>query len=201
MDTEDGGKNKQKFKIIMFGASGVGKTALVNQWVNNEVKEFIPSTIGATWLQKVIDLDGRTLKVQVWDTAGQERYRSIAPVYARNALGALVVFDITCQSSFKEVKDWVSCARKVGDFPINIVGNKADMLDERVVELSEGMALAEELGVKYWETSALTGQNVDEAFTHLVSEAVEYQNSVSMESRSETVNISTTKSGGGRRCC
>ena len=197
---EEGGK--QKFKIVMLGASGAGKTALVNYWVNHEMKEFTAPTIGATYQQKVVDHEGTLVKVQVWDTAGQERYRSIAPVYARNALGALVVFDVTSQASFKDVKEWVNCARKVGDFPICIVGNKVDMGEDRVVQLTEAMKLANDYGFNYWETSAKTGQNVEEAFTELVAEAIAYRNaSESVEATRDNVNITHEKQGQGGGCC
>jgi small GTP-binding protein len=85
----------REIKLVIIGDSGVGKSSLVLRFVTQSFKPFSESTIGASFMSKVIELDGQTVKVQIWDTAGQEKYKSLAPMYYRGAAAAIVVYDIT----------------------------------------------------------------------------------------------------------
>lgn len=88
------------FKIVLLGDSGVGKSNIISRFTKNEFNLESKTTIGVEFATKTLELNGKTIKIQVWDTAGQERYRSMASAYYRGAMGALLVYDITRATSF-----------------------------------------------------------------------------------------------------
>ncbi len=93
-------ESESQLKLVLVGDSGVGKSNIISRFTKNEFNLESKTTIGVEFATKVVDLDGRSIKVQIWDTAGQERYRSMASAYYRGAVGALLVYDITRASSF-----------------------------------------------------------------------------------------------------
>ena len=99
-------RKKVLLKVIILGDSGVGKTSLMNQYVNKKFNAQYKATIGADFLTKEVTVDDRLVTMQIWDTAGQERFRAMAPMYYRNAAAAIVCFDITDESSFNTMKEW-----------------------------------------------------------------------------------------------
>merc|ERR1712035_141183 len=113
-----------------------------------------------------MDLEDRSIRLQLWDTAGQERFGCIIPSYIRNCDVAVVVYDITDLNSFKNTNKWISKVREeVGDdATIMLAGNKMDLVDDRKVSVDEGRKKAKELNVSFFETSAKTGHNVKHLF-------------------------------------
>lgn len=163
----DSGPNS--FKIVVVGASGVGKTAIVNQLVNKSFKEEGQPTIGVEFKSYSLQADDENVKLQIWDTAGQERFRSVSKAYFRNALGAVLVFDLTQRTSFEELNMWINdlntlCAPNAY---IILVGNKKDLVDDRQIVESEAQEFAKRYNLIYLETSAKDGTNVSEAFVRL----------------------------------
>jgi small GTP-binding protein len=157
------------FKIVVVGASGVGKTAIVNQLVNKTFKEEGQPTIGVEFKSYSCQADDETIKLQIWDTAGQERFRSVSKAYFRNALRAVLVFDLTNKTSFDELNIWINdlntlCAPNAF---IILVGNKADLSDERAVSEDEARESAKRYNLEYLETSAKNGANIAETFARL----------------------------------
>ena len=124
-----------------------------------------------------LTIDGRRVKVQVWDTAGQERFRTITVGYYRKAQGTLLVYDVTNRGSFESVDQWMNTIRQhAGDAIIKVlVGNKMDCEAQRVVQKSEGEALAHKYGIIFFETSAKTQQNVQECFFSCAAECCKKQ--------------------------
>merc|ERR1712127_775766 len=124
------------------------------------------TTIGIDFKIKNIDIDGTKIKLQIWDTAGQERFRTITTSYFRGAQGILLVYDVTERDTFDNIANWVSQIQQHADVHVNkiMIGNKCDMEDQRKVSTAEGQALADEYGIKFFETSAKSDINVDEAF-------------------------------------
>lgn len=96
-------ESESQLKLVLVGDSGVGKSNIISRFTKNEFNLESKTTIGVEFATKVIDIDGRSIKVQIWDTAGQERYRSMASAYYRGAVGALLVYDITRASSFENL--------------------------------------------------------------------------------------------------
>merc|ERR1711959_322703 len=123
------------FKVVLIGDSGVGKSNLLSRFTRNEFNLETKSTIGVEFATRSIQADGRTIKAQIWDTAGQERYRAITSAYYRGAVGALLVYDISKQQTFKNVERWLTELREnaAPNIVIMLVGNKADLRHLREV--------------------------------------------------------------------
>ncbi len=167
-------------KVVMIGAGGSGKTALVNRFLTNRFSEQYIVTIGSQFAVKTvqaIDFNGTEVlvKLLVWDLAGQQRFDFIRSSYYQGSRGALLVFDTTRKSTFLELPRWLEEADKALGMriPIVLLANKVDLVEERVIDTETGKQFAEENNlVGYLETSALTGQNVEEAFRQLAQASI-----------------------------
>ncbi|WLF79349.1 GTPase Ypt5 [Lodderomyces elongisporus] len=165
-----------QFKLVLLGESAVGKSSIVHRFVKNTFDDMRESTIGAAFLTQSITIPETetTVKFEIWDTAGQERYKSLAPMYYRNANAALCVYDITSSSSFTKAQDWISELRKQAPegIVIALVGNKTDLEEEREVNQDEveeyvtGLSNggAPEAKIITAECSAKSGDGVIEIF-------------------------------------
>lgn len=156
-----------QFKLVLLGESAVGKSSLVLRFVQNDFQEYRESTIGAAFLTQTVKIDDQTtIKFEIWDTAGQERYKSLAPMYYRNANCAVVVYDITSTASLEKAKVWIRELQKQADAQIVIAlaGNKADLEDRRQVPTEDARRFAEEENLLFFETSAKQSTNVSEIF-------------------------------------
>lgn len=166
-----------QFKLVLLGESAVGKSSIVYRFVKNTFDDLRESTIGAAFLTQSITLPEikTTVKFEIWDTAGQERYKSLAPMYYRNANAALCVYDITSRSSFTKAQDWIKELKKQAPegIVIALVGNKNDLVDNREVEEDEVLNYIESLndneGTKiiHSECSAKSGDGVLEIFNKI----------------------------------
>jgi len=157
-----------QFKLVLLGESAVGKSSLVLRFVQNDFQEYRESTIGAAFLTQTVKIDDQTsIKFEIWDTAGQERYKSLAPMYYRNANCAVVVYDITSSASLEKAKVWIRELQKQADAQIVIAlaGNKADLEERRQVPTEEAKRFAEEENLLFFETSAKNSINVEDIFT------------------------------------
>ncbi|KAL8107572.1 ras-related protein RABF2a-like [Apium graveolens] len=153
-------------KLVLLGDVGTGKSSLVLRFVKGQFIEFQESTIGAAFFSQTVAVNEATVKFEIWDTAGQERYHSLAPMYYRGAAAAIVVYDITNQASFDRAKKWVQELLSQGnsDMVMALAGNKADLLDAKVVETEEAQRYAQENGLFFMETSAKAATNVNDIF-------------------------------------
>ncbi|KAI5171491.1 hypothetical protein NEFER03_0813 [Nematocida sp. LUAm3] len=161
------------YKIVLIGDSGVGKTQLLQQLAHKTFSEETKSTIGVEFDTQFFMVDGKRIKAQIWDTAGQERYRAITSAYYRGAAGAIIVYDITREESFKRVSsEWVDQLKKNADpnIVISLVGNKSDLAQKREVSSEQAKEVANKYLFLVKETSAKKGDNVLEAFTNLIKE-------------------------------
>jgi len=157
-----------QFKLVLLGESAVGKSSLVLRFVKDQFDDYRESTIGAAFLTQTVQLDdSTTVKFEIWDTAGQERYKSLAPMYYRNANCAVVVYDITQSASLDKARTWIRELQRQADPSIVILlcGNKSDLEARRQVSKEEAQKYAEEEGLMWGEASAKTGEGVNEIFT------------------------------------
>lgn len=154
------------FKLLLIGDSGVGKSCLLLRFADDTYNESFISTIGVDFKIRTIELEGRTVKLQIWDTAGQERFKTITSSYYRGAHGIIVVYDVTDADTFTNVKSWFQEIDRYASEGCNklLVGNKSDMSTDRQVEYSTGKDLADQLGIPFLETSARNSTNVEQAF-------------------------------------
>eukprot|EP01006_Ploeotia_vitrea_P054600 TRINITY_DN67905_c9_g3_i1.p1 TRINITY_DN67905_c9_g3~~TRINITY_DN67905_c9_g3_i1.p1 ORF type:complete len:213 (-),score=20.57 TRINITY_DN67905_c9_g3_i1:853-1491(-) len=158
---------RHDFKLIVIGDMGCGKSCIINRLINGEFHEKMPQTMGVAYASITCDVEGQQTRLQLWDTAGQERFKSVTSVYYRGAVGVFLVFDLTEKDSFDHLEGWLDDVRKYNDNPdtvITLLGNKADLEEERKIDKEAAEKWAEQHEALYFETSAATGANIDEAF-------------------------------------
>jgi small GTP-binding protein len=162
---------RDSYKIVALGASGSGKTSIVQRYVNDNFSETQVSTIGAAFQVKSLKYpDGSRLRLNIWDCCGQTRFDSIVPIYYRSANACILVYDITDAQSFERAKNWVDVLFESsnGKMIIALIGNKVDMEDRRVVSKKEGQTFAESKRLLWYEVSAKTNYQVDDSFNAIV---------------------------------
>lgn len=153
------------YKTVIIGHFSVGKTSIIQKFVTNKFNDNEEPTIGAAFLTKTIQSDSTTYKYEIWDTAGQERYRTLVPMYYRGAHVALIVFDVTNKDSFNDAKMWIKTLEKENeDFVKILIGNKSDLVDQRIINRDEAIELADKHSLIYYECSAKTGYGIKEIF-------------------------------------
>jgi len=159
-------------RLLMIGDSGAGKSSVLLRYTKNEFNTDYMATIAIDFQTKNMEINGKPIAIQVWDTAGQERFRTITHNYYRGAQGIVLVYDVSSEASFVSIRRWIRDVRSYvdGKVPVDLIllGNKCDLKKERVIEIERGQKLAEEYGIPFWETSAKSGTNVEEAFSTLV---------------------------------
>lgn len=159
--------NNIRVKLVLLGDSGVGKSCIVLRFVRGQFDPTSKVTVGASFLSQTLALqDSSTIKFEIWDTAGQERYAALAPLYYRGAGAAIVVYDITSPESFSKAQYWVKELQKHGnpDIVMALVGNKADLHENRSVSSQDAREYAEKNGMFFIETSAKTADNINQLF-------------------------------------
>lgn len=164
------------FKLVLLGEAAVGKTSLINRYVEGAFSEDYKPTLGANIIRKDVNLDDSNAKIRliVWDLAGQEKYNVIRSMYFQGCVGALLVYDVTRHNTFSEIKnkwlaDFQKYVKKEGAYIL--IGNKIDLEDQRIVQTEEGKKLANEVNAcDFIETSAKLGNNVEKAFQNLVKQ-------------------------------
>ena len=153
------------FKILIIGESGVGKTCFLLRYAENSFVANHLLTIGIDFKIKVIEIEGKSIKLQIWDTAGQDRFRTITKTYYKGSHGVILVYDVCDERSFGNVKNWVNQIEQNAKSSICkvLVGNKCDKA-ERVITEEQGRALGVKLGVPFIETSAKENKNCKDIF-------------------------------------
>ena len=161
-------------QLLVIGDSSVGKTSLITRYTNGTFKEEYLATVGLDYYSKNEEINNQAIQIKLWDTAGQERFKALTQNYFRNAEGVLLAFDVTNEESFNNLKEWISSIKvnmeaKNIFLPLIIVGNKIDMENERDITKEDAENFASENKYKYFETSAKTGEGVDEAVKELIN--------------------------------
>lgn len=161
------------FKVVLVGDSYTGKTNLFLKYTKNEFISDSKSTIGVEFGSKTIKIEGKSINFQIWDTAGQERYRALSKLYFKGSQGAIIVYDIAKRKTFENVDKWYNDLLEFcQDLNVVIVGNKSD-LSEREVSFEEGKEKALKYKAAFLETSAKTGENVENLFELISNEIYE----------------------------
>merc|ERR1711966_328436 len=165
-------RKKVLLKVIILGDSGVGKTSLMNQYVNKKFSTQYKATIGADFLTKEVMVDDRLVTMQIWDTAGQERFQSLGVAFYRGADSCVLVFDVNVSKTFETLNHWreefliQASPSDPKNFPFIVLGNQVDR-NERVVSQKRALAWCKENGgvnaIPYFETSAKDGFKVQES--------------------------------------
>lgn len=168
-----------RYKIVMLGDGAVGKTAMTTRFTQNFFDSDYKRTIGSDFAIKRLTLEDEDIKtqvtLQVWDLAGQPRFESVRQGFYRGSRGGLLLYDVTRRRTFLNVDIWKEEAfsNLENEIPLVLVANKVDLKDSRVVTTEEGQEYAEKNGFIYVESSALTGENVEEAYSTLCKRMIE----------------------------
>ena len=154
------------FKYIIIGDSAVGKSNILLRYVHDNFIEEFQSTIGVEFGAKNIQLNEKIYRIQIWDTAGQENFRSITRAYYKNSACACIVYDITQRNSFENIKSWIEDCKKQSPKTVFLIliGNKKDLEDKRQISYDEGEEFARKNNMLFFETSAKTGENIENVF-------------------------------------
>ena len=165
-----------KYKVILAGEGAVGKTTLINRFITGSFSTDYKATIGVQIFSKKIIIEDREINLQIWDLAGQRFFKKIRTRFFRNASGALLVFDLTVPSSLSNLRDWISDIKQItNSIPFILIGNKNDLTNLQSISAEDvtEFLMSNNSDVKaYYDTSALTGENVEESFLELVSHMV-----------------------------
>jgi len=184
------------FKLLLIGDSGVGKSCLLLRFADDTYTDSYISTIGVDFKIRTVDLDTKTIKLQIWDTAGQERFRTITSSYYRGAHGIIIVYDITDKESFDNVRQWLFEIDRYASENVCklLVGNKSDLANKRAVEYDAAKAFADELTIPFLETSAKNATNVEQAFLTMAAQIKNKMQSQPPPAARSKTNISEMKS-------
>lgn len=159
-----------RFKIIIVGDPMVGKTSIILRFTDRAFKKIYISTIGVNITEKKMTYRDNKIEFILWDIAGQSKFQMMRKHFYKGANAQILVFDLTAPKTFKNISKWnLDIKRYIEhDIPGILLGNKKDLEDQRKVTKEEGLKLAQEIGFEYIETSALAGENIDEAFYKLI---------------------------------
>ena len=154
------------FKYIIVGNAAVGKSNISYRFSKGKFFEKYQPTIGLDFAYKILKIKEKMCKIQIWDTAGQECFKSISRGYYKSSVCALIVYDITDRESFNDVGTWVEECRNNSPKTVTmiLVGNKSDLDDKRAISTEEGEEFAKRFDMKFYETSAFNGSNIEKLF-------------------------------------
>ncbi|KAI3617519.1 hypothetical protein CBS9595_003428 [Malassezia furfur] len=188
------------FKLLLIGDSGVGKSCLLLRFADDTYTESYISTIGVDFKIRTIELEGKTVKLQIWDTAGQERFRTITSSYYRGAHGIIVVYDVTDEATFTNVKQWLQEIERYACEGVNklLVGNKADLTGSKQVDYETAKQFADQLNIPFLETSAKDATNVEQAFLTMAKQIKDRMGASAMQNNAQGAGKSALKVGQGQ---
>ncbi|OHT04839.1 Ras-related protein RABA4b [Tritrichomonas foetus] len=185
-------------RVVTIGDSKVGKTSLIYRYIKDQYDENLSPTVGVSVYPRVLPLEKYNVVVNICDTAGQEKYRSLGSIFYHNAIGAIVVFDVTNRESFENVPKWVEEYKANAQEPlVFIAANKSDISDKAVITFDETLELANQLETQCIWTSAKDGSGVTDLFELLNDEIKEYV----LRSNAIIENPTTKPASSSSSCC
>ena len=199
---------EEKIQLLIIGDSTVGKTSILNRYTKGEFNPNYLATLGIDFFKKDEILNGKTIRIKIWDTAGEERYKSLTQGYFRNAEGIIIVYDVSNKDTFDNLKFWIQSIKThinidKQNIPSIIIGNKID-LPEREVSKDEGKNFAREEKMEYFETSAKSGDGIDESIKCLAYKVINKSNNNSKDKKEKNLEIKIDVNDDGKKkdkCC
>jgi len=166
------------FRVVTIGDASVGKTSITNRLIEDNFNPFEPSTIGANYQPYITFVNSKKVEIQIWDTAGQEKFKSLTPIYFRNAVAAIAVFSLCKKDSFEKIGEWITSFREIAGYTsiVYIAANKVDLVDEVIIDNETSDSFARSLNCKIFKTSAKTGEGIKEMFISLAEDLVKQKN-------------------------
>lgn len=183
-------------KVVLLGASGVGKTSIVLQLKEKVFKNMVTPTVGCGVIFKTINTEKGAVPLKIWDTAGEERYRSFSGLYSQSASAGILVFDLTDSHTFDALGGWITEFRNYANENaiLYLAGNKLDLIDQRGIYES----YAQKENMKYFEVSAKTGEGIELLFTELAKELGPF---IQVDAQPTTNIVNTTEKKSDGFCC
>ena len=166
----------EKCQLLIIGDSTVGKTSILSRFANGTFNSNYLATVGLDNFTKDEIIDNKTVRIKIWDTADQERYKALTKGFFRNAQGIMIVYDVTNAETFENLTIWIKSINEhmgtdTEKIPSIVIGNKVDS-EEREVKFEEAELFAKKYNYPYFETSAKTGENIDQTIRFLVKEVI-----------------------------
>ena len=190
-----------KCQLLIIGDSTVGKTSILSKYSSKTFNENYLATVGLDFFTKDEVIDNKIIRIKIWDTAGQERYKSLTRCFFQKAQGVMIVYDVTNEKSYNNLKFWIDSLQSnlyedIDKVPIILIGNKID-IPKRKIDKEIAKDFARKSNYEYFETSAKTGEGVDNAIKELVKKVMNIG-----EGRFGKDNLQLSKSeSSGRKCC
>ena len=190
-----------KCQLLIIGDSTVGKTSILSKYSSKTFNENYLATVGLDFFTKDEMIDNKIIRIKIWDTAGQERYKSLTRCFFQKAQGVMIVYDVTCEKSYNNLKFWIESLQTnlyedIDKVPIILIGNKID-IPQRKIDKEIAKEFANKNNFEYFETSAKTGEGVDNAIKELVKKIMNMG-----EGKFGKDNLKLNKNEStGRKCC
>ena len=182
----------KKCQLLIIGDAIVGKTSILSRFENNSFNPNYLATVGLDFFKKEVIIDNKKIRIKIWDTAGQERYKSLTKGFFRNAQGIIIVFDVTNKESFDNLQYWIQSILNnisdIGNIPVIIIGNKID-LPQREINKEDGENYAKKYNYKYFETSAKSGENIEESIMFLVREVLKLPTDKEKDNKTKNIKL------------
>ena len=204
-------KEVQSIKIVLIGEAGVGKTCIISRYIDDKFNEETGSTNGGSFGKKNLEINGKSVQLNIWDTAGQERYQSITKHFFRDAEAVCFVYDITNENSFRKLENiWYKdfLKNRTKNAILAVVGNKSDLYEKAVFDEEPARKFAKEINASFNLTSAKTGNGINELFTSLAEKYLNPENksiiNEIIKERSECFLLNDGKNDGcckKKKCC
>lgn len=190
-------QQEKTVSILTVGETQVGKTSLILRFIDRVFYYDTKTTIGVDFKVKRINLQNKNVLVKIWDSAGQERFKTVTRQYYKNAEGVMLIYDVTSQKSFSMIEEWFKSIieNKREGAQVILIGNKKDMVN-RVISAEQGESLAKKFEIKYYETSALSGENVDQVFEELAENILKIKLNTEEE---ESISLSYNSERDGKK--
>ena len=202
----------EMFKVVLLGDTSVGKTSILQRFAKGQFKKDQDATIGAHFMSKIVELpqaNNAQIKLQVWDTAGQEKYRSVTPIYFRDAAAAIIVFDITSKQTLDNAEGWINDLRSYAPnhIIIGLAGNKSDLYakEEVSIQMGKDFALKHQVEI-FQQTSAKEDTGINELFLKIATKINNNKQEILANSGSGKQNVNIGNGGQGsekkkKKCC
>ena len=189
----DNEEEENIFKIVLVGESGVGKTSIISQFVDQIFDEELQTSTGGTFSAKTLTFNnGKSIKLEIWDTAGQEKYRALTKMFYNNALACVLVYDITRKNSFEELQNyWLHQIKESAqdDIILAIAANKSDLIDKEQVDEELARQFAKDNGALFFCTSAKDSVGINELFIGIGKKYYKWDDNIAIDnSKNQNLN-------------
>ena len=198
-------------KVVLLGDSGVGKACIISRYISGAFDQNSPTTNGASYASKIVEIANKSVSLDIWDTAGQEKYKSLTKFFYKDAKVAILVYDITQKESFTNMKQyWYEQLKEFGskDIIIGVAGNKCDMYEKEDVSENEGKEFAEQIGAFFEMTSAKNNTGINDLFMNAAQRFFDPNYKQNPEDGKENIESegkvkldSNAQKNQRRRCC